>query len=92
MSKMPNQLGIGQTPGQWAPVCCKGASVVLVTPSHLTFFRAARAFGACDHTQTHTQAHSPVSNHFGDIHIKSGNQPVLFTRNLYLLLLLVISC
>lgn len=53
MSKIPNQPGVGQAPGQWAPLCCKEASVVVVTPSHLTFFRAARAFGACDYTHIH---------------------------------------
>lgn len=94
MSKIPNQPGVIQTPGQWAAACCRGVWSGGETPSHHAFFREEGPL-VCGMGDTHSHTHTGILsclNSLGDINIKSGNQPVFFTRNLFLLLLLDISC
>lgn len=59
----------------------------MIMLAYSVFFREARTLVCMTHSHTFTHTHTgtvPVSDHFGGINIKSGNQLVFFTNSLFL--------
>lgn len=89
---------LSQTPGHWAPVCCR-ERVCSCDPIAPCLFQGSQG-PLCARLETYTHAHTgtlPCLKSFWGINIKSGIQPVFFfflffTMDLYLLLFFEVSC